>query len=121
MRYATSVLLIVLISTGCQTTAEFAPLSEKVYPPLPVEATIQLTTGDLTETYEELAVITVWADRSWWTPNVLERLNERLREQARALGADAVIRIDYTMQEGSGDTDLKQSATGTAVRTNNAS
>lgn len=112
------VLLAFTFIAGCKSiNTEVAPLSEQVYDPLSADIPVQLTTGDLSKTYEELAVVTVWANRSLKTRNVLERLNELLREQARSLGADAVVRIDYMMQTGSGDTDLRQSATGTAVRT----
>lgn len=117
MQHRACVLFVLLLVTGCTPTAEVAWLSESTYTPLEANQAIQLTTGDLDKAYEEMAIITVWAERTFKERNVLEKLNELLRMEARALGADAVVRIDYEMQTSTGEADLKQSATGTAVRT----
>lgn len=64
--------------------------------------------------YEEIAIVVVWPP---WNRDqrrgIFERINLNLERQARALGADAVIRIDYDLLMGEQGA---PHATGTAVR-----
>src|SRR3989338_4435678 len=57
----------------------------------PENAAVVLTVGDLNQPYQELAVLHV----SGVSREGYERLNEKLREEARRIGADAVIYVRY--------------------------
>ncbi len=70
---------------------------------------IILTTGEVKREYEELGIIT--AQQSTWGILTVEGINAGMRVKARELGADAVIRIDYSGRIGS-----FVIATGTAVK-----
>jgi hypothetical protein len=57
----------------------------------PATAPVVLTVGELDRPYQELGVIRV----SGVTRGGYEALNEKLRQQAREVGADAVIFVRY--------------------------
>ena len=57
----------------------------------PANAPVTLTVGDLNRPYQEIGVIHV----SGVSRESYEGLNERLREEARNAGADAVIFVRY--------------------------
>ncbi|SDK31306.1 Putative heavy-metal-binding [Catalinimonas alkaloidigena] len=97
---------------GCRTP-QVARLTSDIYRALPADTAIRITTGDLTQAYEEIAIISVSPPAFTANARVLESLNLRLREEAALLGANAVIRVDYDMQQGD---HIVPAATGTAVR-----
>jgi hypothetical protein len=106
--------LMLLLLPGCRTVRDLWPWTTAPGQVFRISESdeIRLTTGEIDEPYEEIAVIAVHEDGD----AVLEVLSLRLREQARALGADAVIRVDYDLERAGGEAYLIQSATGTAVR-----
>ena len=111
MRASSLVLLVALV--GCTTSGSVAPLSDASYPALPGDARVEVTTGDLDVPYEELAVVVVRPDASWLGQSDAEEIaamNEKLRTEARRIGAGAVVRVSYDV---AGE---HSRATGTAVR-----
>ena len=108
-----STLSALLLLSGCGATENVARLSDAVYPALPDGATVEVTTGDLDAPYEELAIVVVGRGNAGWFPSEAEevaQMNESLRREARALGAQAVVRVVYDI------TAEHPRATGTAVR-----
>ena len=105
--------LLWLSLTGCGTSENAARLSSTTYPALAEDAPVEVTTGDIDAPYEELAILVVGAgDGRWFTSDAedVAGMNENLRREARALGAQAVVRVVYEV------TAEHPRATGTAVR-----
>ena len=74
---------------GCaRTMADFAPFTTVTSQ---TGEEIVLTTGDIDRPYKELGVIVVRGRRA-----SSEKIMELLREEAKAVGADAVIKIDFS-------------------------
>ncbi len=107
------VLAFVLLS-GCSTSRiEITPL-EPASEAAPVSGgDIQVTTGDVDGSYEELAILTVGPDTG---DDATRKLIARLREAARRVGADAVVRVDFDVYGRGENGDQTHMATGTAVR-----
>ena len=97
--------LVLLVSSACSQTAVFR-LTTTEYVPTPPTANILLITGDVDREYEEIAILKIFQSTAY--SDTLQRFPDALREEARKLGADAVIRIQLD--------DLGALATGTAVR-----
>jgi hypothetical protein len=57
-------------------------------------APIVLTTGEVKRDYEEMALISAYRF-SFYSPGTTQQVNEILREKAREMGANAVVRIQY--------------------------
>lgn len=57
----------------------------------PAQASVVLTVGDFSKPYQEIGVIHV----SGVSRQGYEELNEQLREEARRVGADAVVFVRY--------------------------
>jgi hypothetical protein len=100
------ILFIVLI-TGCAGIEVFR-LSSASYAPLPGDTPILLSTRDIDQKYDEIAIIFIRGASFTKT----DKLNKILRQRARELGGNAVIRIQYG-QEGMYRNPI---ATGVAVR-----
>jgi hypothetical protein len=61
------------------------------FQPRPANAPVVLTVGDLDRTYQEIGVIHV----SGVSRQGYERLNIKMRDKAREVGADAIIFVHY--------------------------
>lgn len=89
--------LALLLIGGCASSGDVARLSESAYPALPDDAPVEVTTGDLDGPYEELDVVVVrptpWKIQT--EAGTIADTNERLRSEARRLGAQAVVRVNY--------------------------
>ena len=95
--------LLVVGMTGCATwsstsvdTPDSAPLAEAAQPKRPEE--IRLTEGDLPDRkYSSLGDITVTVNKTTlFHPNPTRAMvNQKLKEEAAKLGADAVIHVRY--------------------------
>jgi hypothetical protein len=92
-------------------SGDVARLSDAVYPPFPGDAQVRVSTGDLEEAYEELGVIVVRPGQNLSATEDVAVMHERFREEARRIGAHAIVRIEY-YNLGESNTH----ATGTAVR-----
>ena len=116
-RFHLPLLLIGLLGwAGCAAHGGAAPLSDTSYTALPDDAPVIVTTGELDGSYEELAILVVkpgglLLGASYAT--LIERMNANLRDEARAIGAHAVVRVEYDIADLEGETTR---ATGTAVR-----
>ena len=104
--------LPLLFLIGCGSSGNVVRLTDTTYPPLSEDEAVEITTGDVDRPYEEVAVLVVGAGGGLFRSEGEEvaEMNERLREEARQLGAHAVVRISYEM------TAEHPRATGTAVR-----
>jgi len=81
---------MLMVSFGCaRTRADFAPLSIDSSTSK-TGGDILLTTGDLDQPYEELGVIFVKGRCARY-----KKIVERLRAEAKKIGADAVIKIEF--------------------------
>ncbi len=100
----------ILIIAGCAgiTYPEVSRLSEVSHAPLPGNAPILLSTKDIDQKYDEIAIINI-RSASWTN---IDKLNEALRQRARELGTNAVVRIQYGHEGMWGN----PTATGVAVR-----
>lgn len=108
MMRRTLILCFIFIS-GCMTFPEVSRISSASYPAKDASASILLRTSDYADKkYEEIAVINI---RSGSMTHV-DQLNESLKQKARELGADAIIRIQYGHEGMWGN----PTATGTAVK-----
>ena len=96
---------------------EVARLTSDVYRALDAAAPVQITTGDVSVPYDELAILSARARWDIRASGGIDDLNRRLRATARRLGADAVVRVDYDVVGRGDDSVPWQTATGTAVRT----
>ncbi len=85
--------LLLLSQAGCAAgRTDFIQLNPGThYSSRPANAPMLLTVGDLDRTYEELGVIHV----SGVSREGYEKLNGKLRAEARRVGADAVIYVTY--------------------------
>ncbi len=112
MKSHVSLILIsfVVFIAGCAgiTYPEVSRLSPTSYAPLPGYTSIQLSTRDIDQKYDEIAIINI-RSASWTN---IDKLNETLRQRARELGANAVVRIQYGHEGMWGN----PTATGVAVR-----
>ena len=109
----TALFLLLLFLIGCGSSENVARLTDATYPALPEGEKVEITTGDIDEPYEEVAVLVVGPKPSWLPQSGAEEvaaMNERLREEARQLGAHAVVRVSYEV------TTEHPRATGTAIR-----
>ena len=110
--------LALLLLAGCATpeaartaVGPAAPLTTASYPALAADAPVTVTTGEITAPYREVAVLVVGPGRNLSDAEEIAVMHERLREEARRLGAQAVVRVTYhNLSESS------TRATGTAVR-----
>lgn len=95
---------------GCAgiTYPEVSRLSTINYAPLQESAPILLSTKDIDEKYDEIAIINI-RSASWTT---MDKLNETIKQRARELGANAVVRIQYGHEGMWGN----PTATGVAIR-----
>jgi hypothetical protein len=84
---------VLAASVACAAgRADYVPLNPgTAYPARGTRAPIVLTVGDWNQPYEELGVVHV----SSFTRDGYADLNEKLREQARHAGADAVVYVRY--------------------------
>jgi len=81
---------MVMVSVGCaRTMADFAPLAIDS-PTSQTGSDILLTIGDLDRPYKELGVIFVKGRCVRY-----KKVVERLRSEAKEIGADAVIKIEF--------------------------
>lgn len=82
---------LTIIFTGCaRTMTDFAPFtSDGVSSPKGGE--MILTTGDIDRPYKELGIIVVRGHRRASG----EKMMQSLREEAKQVGADAVIKIEF--------------------------
>lgn len=96
---------------GCAgiTYPEVSRLSSASYAPLPGDTPILLSTRDIDQKYNEIAIINI-RSASWTN---IDKINDTLRQRARELGANAVVRIQYGHEGMWGN----PTATGVAVRT----
>lgn len=112
MKSYISVILIafMLVIAGCAgiTYPEVSRLSAVSHAPLQANAPILLSTKDIDRKYDEIAIINI-RSASWTN---IDKLNETLRQRARKLGANAVVRIQYGHEGMWGN----PTATGVAVR-----
>jgi len=97
-----TLLYVALTTTFACTSASTMRLSEDILPPKPEDAPIGLYTYDIDRPYEELGMITA---RGAYDPRIAGtipaisldlKMREKLAQEARQLGADAVIKISYT-------------------------
>ncbi|MFQ5964553.1 MAG: hypothetical protein ACE5KZ_09740 [Candidatus Scalinduaceae bacterium] len=79
-----------LLFTGCSST-NFARISMNDYPPKHESVEIPIFAGDSDTIYERIGVIFVYGEKSL----TRELINYRLREQAKKIGADAIIFARY--------------------------
>ncbi len=112
MKSYVSMILIsfVVLIAGCAgiTYPEVSRLSSASYAPLPGDTSILLSTRDIDQKYDEIAMINI-RSASWTN---IDKLNDTLRQRARELGANAVVRIQYGHEGMWGN----PTATGVAVR-----
>lgn len=84
------VICIVILLSGCATVrTDFAPLQENVVLSKGSSGNILLTTSDLNRSYKEIGVIFVKGHHVGY-----KKVMETLKEKAREVGADAVIKIE---------------------------
>ncbi len=87
-----TILLTVGISGCAAGRNDFILLNPKThFSSRPVNTPVLLTVGELPSAYQEIGVIHV----SGIGREGYDKLNERLREKAREVGADAVIHVYY--------------------------
>ena len=83
-------LCMLILSLGCsRITADFAPLAIDSSTSQ-AGGNILLTTGDLDQPYKELAVIFIKGRCASY-----KKIVGRLRSEAKEIGADAVIKIEF--------------------------
>ena len=80
---------------------------------VPADDGFRVTTGDLDRAYEEIAILRV-GGRSG--RSAAEQLTHDLRDAARRVEADAVVRVDFEPYGNGESGSLEWYATGTAVR-----
>ncbi|MBI4004074.1 MAG: hypothetical protein HY353_03550 [Candidatus Omnitrophica bacterium] len=82
-----------LVAGGCAAgRSDFILLNPGTHPePLAESAPVLLTVGDLNGPYQEVGVIHV----SGVSREGYEGLSEKMREEARRMGADAIIYVRY--------------------------
>lgn len=114
----TAPLAALVLLAGCKTpeaaravVGNAAPLTEAVYPAHAPDAPVTVTTGDLDGPYDELAVVVVRSGPDLSDAEEIAVIHERLRDEARRLGAHAVVRVTYHDVP-----DTASRAIGTAVR-----
>jgi hypothetical protein len=90
MKKATFLLCVFFMAAGCVTVrTDFAPLQSSALP-AKTSGDILLATGDINRPYTELGVIFVKGRHVGY-----QGVMEKLREKAREVGADAVIKIEF--------------------------
>ena len=89
-RLITAILLCCFLS-GCATSRGI-PYTHKKYPPKTSNTEILLTTKDIDRPYEEIGMIEARSETSG------EYLRKELISRAQKMGADAVIKIQYDIQ-----------------------
>ena len=92
----TALVLVFFVLSGCAVgRQDFSLLNPEIaYSPKSATDPIFLTMRDLDDPYEEIGLIHV----SGTTREGYEVLNAKLREQARRVGADAVIHVSYGIE-----------------------
>ena len=95
---------------GCGTLGNSSMLSTNSYPPVRASEFLFITTGDTDEPHEEIAIVS--ASGSAYVDTPPSELNERMKAEARKVGANAIIRVSY----GSKGVGGIATATGTAIR-----
>jgi hypothetical protein len=87
------VIFLVLILTGCASTkVNYGSMVSERLQPKDANAEILLMTKDLDKPYKEIGIISV---RGASRDTSYDELNDKLRQKAREVGADAVIKIEY--------------------------
>lgn len=81
---------LLLLSVGC-TSANFAKISMNEYPGKSESVVTPISSGDSDQVYERIGVIFVYGAKTV----TRELIDDRLRDQARKIGADAVIFARY--------------------------
>jgi hypothetical protein len=94
--YSLSLTVGLIALAGCAAgRSDFILLNPGTqFPSQRENAPVILTVGDLPEPYQEIGVIHV----SGVTRDGYDRLSEKLREEARRVGADAVIFVRYGVE-----------------------
>jgi hypothetical protein len=84
---------VCLVLAGCAAGRnDFVRLNPATaFKPLPEDAAVLLTVGDLDRPYQEVGIIHV----SGISRDGYDKLSEKLRSEARRVGADAVIFVRY--------------------------
>lgn len=89
----------VLLLSGCATIKlNYGSLVSETFTPKSNDFAIILTTEDLNRPYKEIGVISALAN---YENATYDQLNEKIKQKAREVGADAVIKIEYgiTLQQ----------------------
>ncbi len=88
--------MLVLFTIGC-TSTNFAKISMNKYPPKSESIVIPVLSGDSDMVYERIGVVFVYGKEQLTE----ETIKDRMRDQARIVGADAVIFAKYKDIESS--------------------
>ena len=89
------IILLCLGLVGCAHSAirsEFGAFTSINYPPKSVQAEVLLFTGTPQRPYKEIGIITVRSRR----PLSINDINKEILLLARVVGADAVIKLQYS-------------------------
>ena len=104
---------LALALNGCAVIAPFLPEGQPRIEIAPLdEGDLLVTTGDVGRAYDEVAILVVGPRGDGETDALLADL----RQAAREIGADAVVRVDFEVYGGGENGFTRWSATGTAVR-----
>lgn len=96
MRKNLATFFLFLMLTGCASTkVNYGSLIDKTLPPKRNDYEIVMLTKDLDKLYKEIGVISVVGASKHTT---YDELNVKMRQKAREVGADAVIKIEYGTQ-----------------------
>lgn len=86
-------IFLVLILTGCASTkVNYGSMINEKLQPKDTNAEILLLTKDLDKSYKEIGIISVVGGSK---NTSYDELNNKIRQKAREVGADAVIKIEY--------------------------
>lgn len=96
MRKIIAFLILSVLISGCASTkVNYGSLASTNLSPKDANAEIILTTKDLDRPYKEIGIISVVGGSKNTT---YDELNDKMRQKAREVGGDAVIKIEYGTQ-----------------------
>jgi len=98
MKRVICLLTLVMLVSGCATVKiNYGSLTNDSFPSKDENAEILLTTKDIDRPYEEVGIISASVTGEGIT---FEEMNQRMKEKAREIGADAIIKIEYGTTNG---------------------
>lgn len=106
---------IVVAATACGPTVQVTKLGGTFPPRRALEEVAVFSTKVPVCPYGELAIVTAYRSQNW-SPTAMDEALDLLKEQARSLGADAVVGLRVVSGGGGGGEPLREGYSATAIR-----